>query len=117
MRFKLATLLAVLSFAVLWPLPSRAQTTEPTYPALDLHRLSIAAGANYDFFSATGDQAPPDFAKEWRFGAYGAYVLGRNASLIASENYLLDNKWWQTEVGIRVLVFNGAKWNPPAKAQ
>lgn len=100
--------LAVALACVALAATSQAQTTTDR-PLFSLTRLSLAAGASYDWFGKAGDQPLPLFKKEWKVGVFGAYNLTPHLSLVASTDYGLDNKWTESKVGLRLRVFQGSK--------
>jgi hypothetical protein len=82
--------------------------------ALSISRLSLAAGAGYEWTSSSGVQTVPYRPKkEWVIGLFSAYNLtpgvsgyGRT-SVIASIQYPTDTKLTRTQVGVRVTLFQG----------
>lgn len=78
-------------------------------PLFSATRLSLAAGASYDWFGKVGDQPLPLFKKEWKVGLFAAYNLTPHLSLVGSTDYGLDNKWTESKVGLRLRLFQGSK--------
>lgn len=103
-RFLMVGLLALL------PVASHAQAAAPaTFPAIDIHRLSIAAGADYQWLSSTNGGTVGDPSQEWTFGAFGAYAISKNLSVVGAEEFGSQSNVLRSRVGVRFFLFNGAR--------
>lgn len=68
--------------------------------------VSYGLAASYVVYDATGDTAPPTFAKEWELGAYaakGLTTVGRRGILAATgyAGYGMDDQRWLVRLGLR----------------
>lgn len=72
-------------------------------------RGQLAVGANYEWFNATGEATEPDlfYQKEFTLGVYGSWNLVPSLDLIGFTKYGLDNRIFNTAVGIRYVLFSG----------
>ena len=81
--------------------------------ALSISRLSLGAGAAYEWVTANGAVATPAIRHEWVARVAGAYNLTRGSngigrtSLIASVQWPTDTKLLRTQVGVMVTLFTG----------
>jgi len=81
--------------------------------AISISRLALAAGAGYEFVSASGDTPAARPKHEWIVGLYGSYNLtpgingyGRT-SIVGSVQYPVDTKLTRSQIGVRVTLFQG----------
>ena len=106
--FALFTLLVVTA-------PAHAQDATEGTPLFSMDRASLGVTTNYAFYQGVGSEPLPAFAKEWEFGAVGAYNLvaqpGGKAPLLSatySINYGVDNKFWRHRVGLTLVLWKGS---------
>ena len=78
-------------------------------PLLSVTRLQLAGGANYLWYGAEASEPTPSFGKEWEVGVYGAYNLVPSVDLVGSVAWGLDNKLYQTRIGVRLALFAGER--------
>ena len=71
------------------------------------HRATLAAGGNYEFWSAEGTQPTPSFDKEFSFGGYASYKLVPLLSAVGSVCYLTDNNVMRTTLGANYGFYSG----------
>lgn len=105
---RFAWLFAFTILSVTLAKPLLAQTE---HPILSMQRLSIAGGVSYDWYSdaRVDDAAPiPPFGKEWSVGLHGAYLLTRQAAIVGTSVYGLDNKQFRHSVGVRIVLWRGS---------
>jgi len=92
------------SLALAAPAVASAQAEAPL---LSFQRLSIAGGADYAWYEATGNEPVPAFGKEWEVTLVGAYSLTPHLHLTGSTAYGLDNQFFRTRLGLRVSLWQG----------
>jgi hypothetical protein len=113
-RLIVALLMLLVALCAAFPVLAQTTPAPAQIPAFSAQRLSIAAGANYNWWGE--DNVPPK-SEEFGVGIYGAYALtaplsGAQApavSLIASVERGFDNRTVLTRVGLRVTLFNGGR--------
>lgn len=99
-------LCAVVSECAVVPM---AQAQSPEVPLFSLSRLQIGAGANYEWFSAEDGAQPFPFQKEWTIGLYSSYNVIPQLDVIGFSKYGLDNKVFNSALGLRVVLFAGSE--------
>ena len=89
-------------------LTASAYAATSDLPLFSAKRAALAVGGEYAFYS--GQDAPAlNFKKEWQAGIFGGYKLTPTTSLTASLRYGVDTKQFETKVGLRLIVWDGAK--------
>ncbi len=67
---------------------------------LNVQRVAVAGGINYDWHYGSDLNPEPTFKHEVAGGLYGAYVLTEHLSGCADAVYGVDNKVWRFSPGI-----------------
>jgi hypothetical protein len=95
--------------ALLFAVPAFAQfQTRQEVPIMSATRLQLGAGANYEWLSKGNNSSiATPFQKEFTVGLYGAYNIVPNVDAVAFTKYGVDNKWFNTALGVRVTFFSG----------
>ena len=77
---------------------------------LSLSRGQLALGGNYEWYNPDDDvdYGALPFEKEWTVGLYGSWNLITELDLIGFTKYGLDNKFFNSAIGIRYTIWSGA---------
>ena len=80
-------------------------------PLLSEKRLSIGAGANYEFTNNPFEGSEPvkDRKQEFTAGLYAAYNLTPDLSLVGSSTLGLTSRQVRTSLGLRVRLYRGGE--------
>lgn len=102
MRNTRIMLFAILAAALLlFALPAQSQTTNPWYST---DNLSIAAGANYQWWGTTqgAEQISPQ--KEWLLGLYSSWTMTEHVDAVFNVEYGVDSKQVPLKLGVRYVL-------------
>ena len=102
---KKVLLVLMLALAFL-PMTARAEDK----PLLSWSRLALSAGIDRSFYGKSDSQYQAPVSAEWRPGLFAAYTIaapregaaGPIVTLAGSVKYVLDTKYPETNVGVRI---------------
>ena len=101
------SLIALLCLSALL-LTASAYAATSDLPLFSAKRAALAVGGDFALYGGASAPALP-FKKEWQAGIFGGYKLTPTVALVASERYGVDTKQFETKVGLRLIVWDGAK--------
>lgn len=78
-------------------------------PIVSLKRVSLAVGANYQWYGGLDEPTTRAFDKEFSGSLHGAYSMTPHLSLAAASFYGLDSKEFTSYVGVRIRIYRGSE--------